>query len=227
MVFWRTGQERGQAERRCMNSPAAETGMAIWDVVVIGGGAAGLCAAAAVAGTGMSCLIIDRMGGGGELMNLGTLHDLNEPLTGPDLAARLLEDAVAAGAELEIGEATGLAREAGGWRVSTDDGLRDARAVILAIGLAPGTLGLDDEDDLPRPRPVVLRRLRRPAVSRAARGGSRRRPLGGPRGAGTGRHRLRGRDLSPRAAPNRQRMMASPFSPAASSRWKAHPAWRR
>ena len=129
-----------------MNTPAAETGTAIWDVVVIGGGAAGLCAAAAAARTGMSCLLIDRMGGGGELMNLGALHDLNVPSTGPDLAARLLEDATAAGAGLEIGEAAGLAREAAGWRVSTYDGLRDARAVILAIGLAPGTLGLDDED---------------------------------------------------------------------------------
>jgi thioredoxin reductase (NADPH) len=142
----RQTQERKQTERGCMNTPAAKSGMAIWDVVVIGGGAAGLCAAAAAARTGMSCLVIDRMGGGGELMNLGTLHDLNEPLNGPDLAARLLEDATAAGAELEIGEATGLARDAAGWRVSIDNDLRDARAVILAIGLAPGTLGLDDED---------------------------------------------------------------------------------
>jgi thioredoxin reductase (NADPH) len=121
--------------------------MAVYDIVVIGGGAAGLSAAAAAAGLGLSCVVIDRMGGGGELMNLGSLHDLDEPLTGPDLAARLLENAVTAGAELEIGEVTGLAREGEGWRVSTDDGHHDARAVILAIGLAPGTLGLANEDD--------------------------------------------------------------------------------
>jgi thioredoxin reductase (NADPH) len=119
--------------------------VADWDVIVVGGGPAGLSAAAAVAGAGRRCLLIDRMGGGGELMNLGTLVDLAEAPAGPDLAARLLEDAVAAGAELVIGEVTGLAPETGGWRVATAEGAYRARAVILAVGLAPGTLGLADE----------------------------------------------------------------------------------
>jgi len=117
-----------------------------WDIVVIGGGAAGLSAAAAAAGAGLSCLIIDRMGGGGELMNLGPLLDLDEQLTGPDLAGRLLEEATTAGAELGVAEVTGLAPEGTCWHVTTDDASHTARAVILAIGLAPGTLGLDGED---------------------------------------------------------------------------------
>jgi len=121
--------------------------MADWDVVVIGGGAAGLTAAAAVACTGLSCLVIDRAGGGSELMNLGPLHDCDEALTGPDLAARLLEEAMIAGAELDIGEVTGLVPDAAGWRVSTDNGPHAALTVILATGLAPGTLGLDGESD--------------------------------------------------------------------------------
>jgi thioredoxin reductase (NADPH) len=119
--------------------------MAIWDVLVIGGGASGLSAAATAARMGLSCLVIDRMGGGGELMNLGPLHDLDEALTGPDLAAQLLEDAVTAGAELEIDEVSRLAREGSGWRVVTDSGAHDACAVILAVGLAPGTLALSNE----------------------------------------------------------------------------------
>ena len=120
--------------------------MAAWDIVVIGGGTAGLSAAAAAAGRNLSCVVIDRMGGGGELMNLATLHDLDEPLAGPDLAARLLEGAMTAGAELEIGEVVGLTPLGEGWRVTTDNGQYDARAVILAIGLGPGALGLADED---------------------------------------------------------------------------------
>lgn len=121
--------------------------MANWDIVVVGGGAAGLSAAAAVAEGGLSCTIIDRMGGGGELMNLGALHDLDEDLTGPDLAGRLLEEAMTAGAELDVAEVTGLASAASGWHITTDQGEHNARAVILTIGLAPGTLGLDDEAD--------------------------------------------------------------------------------
>ena len=88
-------------------------------------------------------------------MNLGPLHDLDRALTGSDLvdraltgsdlAAQLLENAVIAGAELEIGEVTRLAREGFGWRVVTDSGAHDACAVILAVGLASGTLALSDE----------------------------------------------------------------------------------
>jgi thioredoxin reductase (NADPH) len=121
--------------------------MADWDVVVIGGGAAGLSAAAEVAGTGLSCLLLDRMGGGGELMNLGTLHDVAAATTGPDLAADLLNAAMGAGAELGIAEVTGLASENTGWRIATDDATHHARAVIVATGLAAGTLGLDNEAD--------------------------------------------------------------------------------
>lgn len=121
--------------------------MADWDVVVIGGGAAGLSAAAAAAGQGRRCLVIDRMGGGGELMNLATrLHDWPEETTGPDLAASLLEQALGAGAELAIEEVTGLAPEGEGWRVTTAEDSHTARAVILAVGLAPGRLGIPGEE---------------------------------------------------------------------------------
>jgi thioredoxin reductase (NADPH) len=119
--------------------------MADWDVVIIGGGAAGLSAAAAAGEAGLSCLVIDRMGGGGELMNLGALEDVGEEITGPDLFARLLEAATNAGAEPGIAEVTGLVHDGVGWGVMTDEETYRAQAVILAVGLAPGTLGLPNE----------------------------------------------------------------------------------
>lgn len=120
--------------------------MARFDLIVIGGGAAGLSAAATAAGCGLTTLLIDRMGGGGELMNLGPLVDVDGEQTGPDLAAMLLDQVVTAGAELTVAEVTGLAMTASGWRVTADDGeAHEARAVILAVGLAPGTLALAEE----------------------------------------------------------------------------------
>ncbi len=121
--------------------------MRTWDTIVVGGGAAGLSAAAAIAQAGLSCLIMDRMGGGGELMNLGRLHGLEEALTGPDLAAHLLEQAIGAGADLDVSEVTTLTEGPTGWRVSSDSDTHAARAVILAAGLGPGTLHLDNEKD--------------------------------------------------------------------------------
>ncbi len=113
-----------------------------WDIAIIGGGAAGLSAAATAAAAGRRTLLLDRMGGGGELMNLGAIpgHD-----SGPDLAAALLEQATSAGAELAITEVTGLRRDGSAWVVDTDDGPHRAAAVVLAVGLGPGTLGLPEE----------------------------------------------------------------------------------
>jgi thioredoxin reductase (NADPH) len=157
--------------------------MADWDVVVIGGGAAGLSAAAVVAGAGLRCLLLDPMGGGGELMNLGALHDVpgHEGSNGPDLAAQLLEAAMTAGVELGFGAVTALAGPP--WQVTTVEESHAARAVILATGLAPGTLGLANEEKflgqglshcaacdgpLYRGQPVVVAGADRWAVQEAA-----------------------------------------------------------
>jgi len=119
--------------------------MANWDIVIVGGGATGLSAAAAAAGAGQSCLVIDSMGGGGELMNLGAVHGLETEETGTDLFARLMGEATEKGAELGIAEVTSLTQTPTGWRIATDDETHTAKAVILATGLTPGTLGLPNE----------------------------------------------------------------------------------
>jgi thioredoxin reductase (NADPH) len=120
--------------------------MADWEVVIVGGGPAGLSAGAATAKAGLSTLIIDRMGGGGELMNLGTLLDMKEDITGPDLAARLLDEAATAGAELVVAEVTDIKPDGEFWQIQTDQDHHRARAVLIAVGRAPGTLGLPNED---------------------------------------------------------------------------------
>ena len=117
--------------------------MAQWDVVVNGAGPARLSAAAAVAEQGLYSLVIDPKGCGGELMNLGPLHDCPdqpEGTAGPDYAASLMEAAMTAGAELGSGEVTALAGGAP-WVVTTDESTHEARAVILATGRAAVRIG--------------------------------------------------------------------------------------
>ncbi|QQS10979.1 MAG: FAD-dependent oxidoreductase [Rhodospirillales bacterium] len=118
-----------------------------WDVIVIGAGVAGLSAAETVARGGLRCLCIDKVGPGGVLINLAALHDcpgLAPGTTGPDLVATLTEAATDAGVEMGFGEVTSLGG-GGPWTVATDDATHTARAVVVATGLAPGRLGIDDE----------------------------------------------------------------------------------
>lgn len=118
-----------------------------FDVVVIGAGPAGLEAAATVAAAGLSVVAIDRMGPGGQLMNLGSLHgvpDLAPDATGPDLLAGIVERAMSAGAEIAVDDVSAVLK-GDGFVVEALEGPYAATAVIVATGLTPGTTGLSDE----------------------------------------------------------------------------------
>jgi len=92
-------------------------------------------------------LCLDKLAPGGALINLGDLHDYEEPWQGPDMAARLTDDATVAGVELGFGEVTGLSGN-GDWTVKTADGASHAaRAIVVASGLNKGKLGLPNEVD--------------------------------------------------------------------------------
>ena len=129
--------------------PDPVDGPGSFDVIVVGAGPAGLAAAAAVGEAGLRCLSLDAMGPGGQLMNLGRLHDcpdLPEGTTGPDLLGLLVERATAAGVEMGFGEVRRVAAIADGrWRVETDDEAWAAGAVVVATGMTRGTTGLGGE----------------------------------------------------------------------------------
>lgn len=116
-----------------------------FDVIVVGAGPAGLTAATGAARAGLKALCLDKLAPGGALINLAELHDVEGHEDGPQIAARLTDEATEAGVELGFGEVVKLSGS-GPWTVETADGERHTgRAVVIATGLAKGTLGLPEE----------------------------------------------------------------------------------
>lgn len=122
----------------------------MYDIIIIGGGPAGLSAGLYASRAGRSVLILERMAPGGQLSTIETIE--NYPpipkITGPELAMQFLEAASAAGTELRYEDAVKIHLDETK-AVETNLGNRyEAKALILATGAEPKTLGLPGEDAL-------------------------------------------------------------------------------
>jgi thioredoxin reductase (NADPH) len=121
------------------------------DVVVIGGGLAGLSAALTSARLGRSTMIVTGDVIGGQLVSIDKIEGVPgfpEGVPGYDLCPMAQEQAAAAGAELVSASAESVAPEDGRWRITSAAGELTARAVVIATGAALGKLGVPGEDRL-------------------------------------------------------------------------------
>ena len=121
------------------------------DIIVIGGGPAGLTAATYACRAGKSVLVIEKNAFGGQITWSPRVENFPGYLsvTGNELGDKLLEQAMAQGSEVELEEVTGIAPLDGAWQVSCESGAAfSAKAVILAAGAKPRMLGIEREEEL-------------------------------------------------------------------------------
>ena len=122
-----------------------------FEVVIAGGGIAGLTAAVTAARLGRKTLVLTGDVPGGQLMSIEKIEGypgFPEGVPGYDLCPMLQEQAAAAGAEFMM---TGLERldpQDGQWRVTTGEGDILARAVIVATGSSLKKLDVPGEERL-------------------------------------------------------------------------------
>jgi len=128
-------------------SPQAER----YDLIIIGGGPAGLTAGLYAARARLKALLIERGIPGGQAAV--TSHIENYPgfpegIDGPELGQRMKEQAVHFGLEFLTAEVGSVTLEDNLKVVHTDQGTLKARALIIATGTQNATLGVPGEREL-------------------------------------------------------------------------------
>lgn len=122
----------------------------MYDILIVGGGPAGLTAALYARRAGKTAAVLERAAVGGQIINSPLVE--NYPalprVSGADFAMALQEQVEALGAEVLYEEAERAERTASGFRVTTDAKTRECRALILALGAQHRSLGLPGEEDL-------------------------------------------------------------------------------
>ena len=123
----------------------------MYDIIIIGGGPAGLTAATYACRAGKTVLVIEKAAFGGQITwspkveNFPTIISIS----GTELGDRLLEQAMEQGAEVELEEVTAVETDGDVKRVCCDSGAEyEAKAIIIATGAKPRMLGLEREEEL-------------------------------------------------------------------------------
>lgn len=121
-----------------------------YDLVIVGGGAAGLTAGMYAARYGLRTVIIEQMIAGNQVINAQKIEDFPgfpQGLSGAELGPLMMEQAIDAGAEMAMQEAT-VVRLDGNYRIieTTADTYR-TKALVIAAGSNRRKLGIDGEDE--------------------------------------------------------------------------------
>nr|WP_316624661.1 thioredoxin-disulfide reductase [uncultured Ruminococcus sp.] len=120
----------------------------MFDLAIIGGGVAGMTAAIYAARAGMSTVIIEQGGFGGQAALTAKIENYPsyKEVEGFQLAADMKAQVDALGVESSYAQVKALSKDGDIFTVSTDSSDIEARTVIIANGVRRRELGIEGED---------------------------------------------------------------------------------
>lgn len=124
--------------------------MAKYEVIIIGGGPAGITAGLYASRAGLKSLLVERGVVGGQMLNAALIENypgFPEGISGAELGSLMHQQAVKYGLELVTAEVTGIA-QAQRYNISTSEGDFEAATIIIASGSEYRKLGVPGEDRL-------------------------------------------------------------------------------
>lgn len=117
----------------------------MYDIIIIGGGPAGLTAGLYVARARLKALLIDNPSIPSQAMVTAEIENypgFPEGIPGPEIIQRIKKQAEQVGLEFTDGEVKSIKE---GWQVSTDEKTFEALSLIIATGARPKELGVPGE----------------------------------------------------------------------------------
>lgn len=120
----------------------------MYDIIIIGAGPAGLTAAVYAGRAEKSVLILEKDTFGGQITHSPRVE--NYPgflqMSGNEFAEKLLEQAMAQGAAIDLDNATAITKNGNTFTVKGERADYEGKTVIIATGAAHRRLGLPNED---------------------------------------------------------------------------------
>ncbi len=121
------------------------------DIIIVGGGPAGLTAAIYGLRAGKTVLVIEKNGFGGQIAYSPKVENIpgTKVISGSEFADHLTDQAMALGADVELEKVIKVEKTGDTFKVNTEEeSVYEGRTVILAVGVKHRTLGLPGEEDL-------------------------------------------------------------------------------
>ena len=122
-----------------------------YDVIIIGGGAAGLTAGIYTCRAGLKTLMLERLMPGGQVINAESIENFPgfpDGISGAEIGPLMQQQAMKYGLEIRLGEVEELAQNGSYWQASAWGEDYFGSAVIVAGGSTLRKLGVPGEEEL-------------------------------------------------------------------------------